>query len=288
MALVQNGNNLSGKLLNPGGTYTTDGYGLITGTATFSVDAASSGTAVVGGQVHPSYSDLFVHKYTLTKGPLKVDTIVAEYVGIDSTTTTGGKTNPNVTASNGLTSEHIVTHPNFFGPVTGFTTAIAGDGTTFANSTISENEKVGGIFGAHFTKGTATNAGSFVGFKDSSTPAKQYFYGKNQYLAPTTSFSGTIYTTTSANCATLRDAVGKTSTTNSFGGIKLLPDHIGTSFSASVKGEARPTIMLSQVSFEDYCVPSTGVPKIFKINYEIRFNREGYPAEVYAASTAPA
>lgn len=288
MAIVQNGNALSGKLLNPGATYTTDGYGLITGTATFSVDSASSGSAVVGGQVHPNYSDLFVHKFTLTKGPLKVDTIVAEYVGIDSTTTSGGRTNPNVTASNGLTSEHIVTHPNFFGPATGFTTAIAGDGVTFANSTISENEKVGGVFGAHFTKGTATNAGTFVGFKDSSTAEKQYFYGKSYYLAPTTSFSGVIYTNTSANCATLRGEVGKTSTTNLFAGIKLLPDHIGTSFTATVKGSARPTIMLSQVSFEDYCVQSSGTPKIFKINYEIRFNREGYPAEVYAASTAPA
>jgi hypothetical protein len=283
MALVKKGDSLAGKLLNPGGTYTTDGYGLITGTATFSVDKAASGSAVVGGQVHPSYSDLFVHKYTLTKGPLEVDTIVAEYVGIDSTTTTGGLTNPNVTASNGLTSEHIVTHPNFFGPATGFTTAIAGNGTTFTTSTINSDEKVGGVFGAHF-KGTATNAGGFAGFKDSSTAEKQYFYGKNQYLAPTTSFSGTIYTTTSGNCATLRDRVGKTSTTNSFGGIKLLPDHIGTSFTANVKGAARPTIMLSQVNFEDYCVQSSGTPKIFKINYEIRFNREGYPAEVYAGA----
>lgn len=282
MAIVQNGNALSGKLLNPGATYTTDGYGLITGTATFSVDSASSGSAVVGGQVHPNYSDLFVHKFTLTKGPLKVDTIVAEYVGIDSTTTTGGRTNPNVTASNGLTSEHIVTHPNFFGPITGFTTAIAGDGVTFTASTITDGEKVGGIFGAHFSKGTATNAGSFVGFKDSSTAAKQYFYGKNHYLAPTTSFSGTIYTKTSGDCATLRNAVGKTSQSNSFGGIKLLPDHVGTSFTASVKGTTRDTIMLSQVSFEDYCVQSSGTPKIFKINYEIRFNREGYPAEVYS------
>jgi hypothetical protein len=39
--------------------------------------------------------------------------------------------------------------------------------------------------------------------------------------------------------------------------------------------------MLSQVSFEDYAVQSGGIPRIFKINYEIRFNREGYPAEVY-------
>jgi hypothetical protein len=281
MALVKTGNALTTKLLNPGGTYNTDGYGLITGTATFSVDSASAGTAVVGGQVHPSYADLFVHKFTLTKGPLKLDTIVAEYVGVDSAL--GTKTRPNVTASNGLTSEHIVTHPNFFGPTAPFTTAIAGNGTTFTASSITQGEWVGGAFGAHF-KGNDLNAGSFVGFKDSSTAARQYYYGKNQYLAPTTSFSGTIYTTSAADCTTLRDALGKTSATNLFGGITLLPAHIGTSFTATVKGTARDTIMLSQVNFEDYCVQSSGTPKIFKVNYEIRFNREGYPAEVYTSS----
>lgn len=281
MAVIKTGDPLTTKLLNPGGTYNTDGYGLITGTATFSVDSASAGTAVVGGQVHPSYADLFVHKFTLTKGPLKLDTIVAEYVGVDSAL--GTRTRPNVTASNGLTSEHIVTHPNFFGPATGFTTAIAGNGTTFTTSTINDQYKVGGDFGAHF-KGTATNAGGFVGFLDSSTASKQYYYGKNQYLAPTTSFSGTIYTTSAGDCTTLRDALGKTSDDNTFGGITLLPAHIGTSFTATVKGVARDTIMLSQVNFEDYCVQASGTPKIFKVNYEIRFNREGYPAEVYAGA----
>jgi len=281
MALVQNGNNLSGKLLNPGGTYTTDGYGLITGTATFSVDAASSGTAVVGGQVHPSYFDLYVHKYTLTKGPLKVDTIFAEYVGI--ATAVGSRTYPNVTASHGLTSEHITTHPNFFGPTSPFTTAIAGNGTTFTTSTINPEDRVGGTFGAHF-KGTATNAGGFVGFKDSSTSAKQYYYGKTHYLSPITSFSGVIYTETLGDISTIKDAVGKTSPSNNFGGIKLLPDHIGTTWTASVKGTLRDTILLSQASFEDYCVVPDGTPKIVKINYEIRFNREGYPAEVYAGA----
>jgi hypothetical protein len=190
-------------------------------------------------------------------------------------------TRPNVTASHGLTSEHITTHPNFFGPSTGFTTAIAGTGTTFAASTINTDYKVGGVFGAHF-KGTATNAGGFVGFLDSSTAAKQYYYGKTHYLAPTTSFSGCVYTTNVGKVTTLRDNVGKTSGTNNFGtGCKLLPDHIGTTWTATVKGSSRDTIMLSQVSFEDYCVQPDGTPKVFKINYEIRFNREGYPAEVY-------
>jgi hypothetical protein len=195
----------------------------------------------------------------------------------------GTTTRPNVTASHGLTSEHITTHPNFFGPAAGFSPAIAGNGTTFTASTINPDYKVGGVFGAHF-KGTATNAGGFIGFLDSSTAEKQYFYGKNQYLAPTTSFSGHIYTKDVAVVTSLRNAVGKTSTTNSFSGTKLLPDHVGTSWTASVKGSVRSTLMLSQVSFEDYCVTPGGTPIIFKVNYELRFNREGYPAEVYQAS----
>lgn len=278
MAIVKQGNALTTKFVQPGSTYETDGYGLLTARAFYQVDQSVGGTAIVGGQVHPQYSDLFVHKFTLKRNSLEIDELTVDYVGINSSI--GTTTRPNVTASHGLTSEHITTHPNFFGPATGFTTAIAGNGTTFTTSTINADYKVGGDFGAHF-KGTATNAGGFVGFLDSSTASKQYFYGKNQYLAPTTSFAGCIYTNSAGVVTSLRDAVGKTSQSNSFSGTKLLPDHIGTTWTATVKGTVRHTLMLSQVSFEDYCVQASGTPKIFKINYELRFNREGYPAEVY-------
>jgi hypothetical protein len=281
MALVSQGNALTSKFVQAGGVYQTDGYGLLTGKATYIVDRTVGGTAVVGGQVHPQYSDMYVHKFTLTRGALTLDTIDADYVGVDTVASGGDMTRPNITASHGLTSEHITTHPNFFGPSTGFSTAIAGSGTTFTTSAINPDYKVGGTFGAHF-KGTATNAGGFVGFLDSSTASMQYFYGKSHYLAPITSFSGCVYTTSSAKLALLRANVGKTSGTNSFAaGCVLLPDHVGTTWTATIKGTSRNTIMLSQVSFEDYAVQSGGVPRIFKINYEIRFNREGYPAEVY-------
>ena len=278
MAIVKLGNPLTDKFLQAGSTYETDGYGLLTAKGIYQLDQTVGGTAVVGGQVHPQYSDLFVHKFTLTRNSLLIDQVDADYIGIMSSV--GTTTRPNVTASHGLTSEHITTHPNFFGPSAGYSTAIAGNGTTFTASTINPDYKVGGVFGAHF-KGTATNAGGFIGFLDSSTASKQYFYGKNQYLAPTTSFSGHIYTKDTAVVTNLRNAVGKTSTSNSFSGTKLLPDHVGTSWTATVKGAVRPTLMLSQVSFEDYCVTPSGTPIIFKVNYELRFNREGYPDEVY-------
>lgn len=282
MAIVKLGNPLTAKFVQAGSTFETDGYGLLTARAMYQLDQAVGGTAITGGQVHPQYSDLFVHKFTLTRNILEIDEVSADYIGIDSSV--GQTTRPNVTASHGLTSEHITTHPNFFGPTAPFTTAIAGNGTTFTSSSINPDYKEGGIFGANF-KGSATNAGGFVGFLDSSTAAKQYYYGKNQYLAPTTSFSGSIYTKTIGNVTKLRNAVGKTSSTNQFDGVKLLPDHLGTTWTASVKGTVRNTLMLSQVSFEDYCVLPNGTPVIFKINYEIRFNREGYPAEVYAPAS---
>lgn len=282
MAIVKLGNPLTAKFLQPGSVYDTDGYGLMTAKSTFIVDQTIGGTAVATGQVHPIYSDFLCHKFSFERNSLEMDVITAEYIGIQAAV--GNTTRPNVTASHGLTSEHITTHPNFFGPAAGYSTAIAGNGTTFTASTINPDYKVGGVFGAHF-RGTATNAGGFVGFLDSSTAEKQYYYGKNQYLAPTTSFSGSIYTKDVSVVTAMRNAVGKTSTSNSFSGTKLLPDHIGTTWTATVKGAVRPTLMLSQVSFEDYCViQSSGVPQIFKVNYEIRFNREGYPAEVYQPS----
>jgi hypothetical protein len=286
MAIVKAGSALTTKMLQPGGVYQTDGYGLLTGRVTYLVDKANGGTAVAGGQVHPNYAALFVHKFSLTKGALELDTIDAEYVGIDPEVQPN-VTLPNVTASTGLTSEHITTHPNFFGPVAPFTTAIAGNGTTFVASAINDKYKVGGEFGAHFN-GTSTNAGGFVGFLDSSTGPKQAFYGKNQYLAPTTSFSGSIYTDRIGDVAKMRDAVGKTSNTNQFSGLKLIPDHVGMIWTKTVKTVEMDTLLLSQVSFEDYCVLKTGVPKIFKINYEIRFNAEGYPKQVYTRATSGA
>lgn len=276
MALVKLGNPLTAKFIQPGATYEHNGYGLLSSKSTYILDDTVGGTAIVPGQDHPVVPELKVHKYVVTRNDLRMDQVDVEYLGIGAPF--GARTRPNVTASHGLTSENITTHPNFFGA-----SGIAGNGTTFVRSTIVDGEWVGGPFGAHF-KGNATNAGGFTGFKDSSTASKQYYYGKNQYLAPTTSFSGHIYTTAAADVTALRNAVGKTSTTNSFSGIKLLPDHMGTTWTASVKGAERATILLSQVSFEDFCLTPSGVPLLFKVNYEIRFNREGYPAEVYPGS----
>lgn len=43
MAIVKAGSALTTKMLQPGGVYQTDGYGLLTGRVTYLVDKASGG-----------------------------------------------------------------------------------------------------------------------------------------------------------------------------------------------------------------------------------------------------
>jgi hypothetical protein len=69
----------------------------------------------------------------------------------------------------------------------------------------------------------------------------------------------------------MRDRVGKTSGTNQFNSIALVPAYIGTTF---VNG-SKHQLLLAQVSFEDY-------GSLYKVSYEVRYNREGYVASVYA------
>ena len=266
MARVDNGNNLSTPMLQPGWTVTEDGYGLITVKARYVLDEGSPSGFTLGQQV----TDLLgarvskINK-TFNKNGLAVEEL--ELVKLDSTTT-----RPNISGSSGLTSEHITTHPEFFTASTG----IAGAKPFTASSIQGPNGTTlyKGLNGAHFQD---PEGGKFVGFLDPTYPL---YYGKSHYLAPVTSFSGVIYTSSSANVTTLRNAVGKTSGTNAFGGITLLPSYVGTTFTTS----SRNQLLLSQVNFEDYAVTAGGTAYVFKINYEIRYNRDGYVSPVYSAA----
>jgi hypothetical protein len=66
--------------------------------------------------------------------------------------------------------------------------------------------------------------------------------------------------------------VGKTSGNGTFAGKNLVPDYMGTSFTIGGKNQ----LLLAQVSFEDFGL-------LYKVQYELRFNREGYVASVYAS-----
>lgn len=263
MAISKRGNLLATGQVQPGWTVQADGYGLWTGRATFKVDSTSSWN-VNRGDAFPisNYMGvLFAQKVSRANLSLEVDIVTVDYVGL-STPGSTFLSLPNVTGSNGLTSEHIATHPNWATATTG----IAGP-KPYTASTIVPGEFVG-LNGAHFE---TTEGGKFMGFKDTTKPL---FYGKTNYLAPVTSFSGVIYTNTVSRVTDLRSALGKTSGTKSFAGVQLLPDYLGSTYVNSTRHQ----LLLSQVNFEDYG------KDLYKVTYEIRFFADGYAPEVYKPS----
>ena len=269
MARISQGNALSSPLQQPGGKFSDDGYGLITATVVWKSDQSASLNSVVNrGSTCPLAGASFcdAHKYTIAYDALGLALITVDYVGIDPSVNSGTRTKPQVGVSQGLTSEHISTHENFFTASTG----IAGP-TPFTASTIVPTE-FKGLNGSHFEK---ANGGKFLGFKD---PASPLYYGKTNYLAPQTSFSGIFYTSTEATPKALVERVGKTSGNGSFYSIALLPSYMGTAFVTATG--SRNQLLLAQVNVEDFGT-------LYKVNYEIRYNRDGYVAAVYPAAPAP-
>ena len=274
MARIDQGNALTTAMLQPGAKFQSDGYGLITGTCVFKEDQNGSSSFLARGSACPisAFSFTKVHKANTSLDALGLATYTVDYVGIGSGGISSSLTTPQVTGSQGLTSENITAHPNFFELATGFTgTAIAGVGagslltpdyTAKTDVTPTEYE---GNNGSRFK---AKTGNGFLGFK-----VAQYktLYGKTNYLAPQTSFAGHFYTTTDANVTGMIARVGKTSGTNQFNSIALLPSYAGTTFTVGGLNQ----LLLSQVSVEDY-------GSLYKVTYEVRFNRDGYNASVYA------
>jgi len=271
MAIVKNGLPLTTPVQQPGAKISDDGYGLLTATVVWKADAASAlGSVVNRGSTCPINANCNAHRYSITYDALEVATLTVDYVGIDGGATS---TDPQITGSQGLTSEHITTHPNFFELATalGFSgSPIAGVGTgsiatpaypAVAGATSEYQGNNGATFEAAIGR-------KFLGFKK---PEFKDFYGKTNYLAPQCSLSGVFYTSSSALVINLRNAVGKTSGNGSFASKDLVPTYMGTAFEISGKKQ----LLLAQVSFEDFGL-------LYKVQYELRFNREGYVASVYA------
>ena len=275
MARVDNGNNLTTVLQQPGAKFQEDGYGLATGTIVFKAAiTASVGGTINRGSACPqgAYSYCKAHKYSVSFENLGIATYSVDYVGINPGF--GTSTDPQITGSQGLTSESITTHPNFFEVATalGFSgSPIAGVGTgsiaTPAYPAVAGTNpaEYAGNNGATFE---AAVGRKFLGFKK---PEFKDFYGKTNYLAPQCSLSGVFYTSSSSLVVNLRNAVGKTSGTGTFASKNLVPTYMGTSFTISGKNQ----LLLAQVSFEDFGL-------LYKVQYELRFNREGYNSAVYA------
>lgn len=286
MARIDNGNALATALLQPGAKFQSDGYGLVTGTLVYKEDQAGSSTFLARGEACPIAGFTFckVHKANTSVDALGIHTYTVDYVGIGSGGVSAALTKPQITGSQGLTSESITTHPNFYklasgagfsgDPIAGLDGPSESGGTEdvpkytlVAGTNPAEYE---GNNGATFELSTGRK---FLGFKRAKYPD---FYGKTNYLAPQCSISGVFYTTTAATTINLRNAVGKTSGNGTFAGIVLTPDYMGTAFTTG--SPSKDQLLLAQISFEDYGT-------LYKIQYEIRFNREGYNSKVYASLT---
>jgi len=278
MAIVNTGNDLVAPILQSGWTVVSDGFGLHTSVSVYKADTTSALTAfLVKGTAHPdpSYTYLKIDKWRISWDALDIATVTVDYVGIDPSFNSGVRTNPNTSAANGLTSEPISSHPNFFTADPLFSGVIAGAGPYTQSSLgpvvntktqpIKQTQSYIGSNGACFE---SANGGRFIGFVDPSFPS---LYGKTNYLASTTSYSGVIYSTTLADVQALLALLNTATATTSWGAaFQLLPAWapIGTVAGVGHKN------LLSQVNVEQFGA-------LYKINYEIRYSKTGWSNKVY-------
>lgn len=285
MARVDQGNPLTADILQPGWTTNSDGFGLITINATFKSDQNTGSFApFVRGTAFPAggYTYCKSHKGSISWDALGIATLKVDYVGIDPAVNSGNRTNANTTVANGLSAEHITSHPHFFTSAAGYYgDPLAGLPADFGgayddsdkgpvvnvyNATLGKSVAVPssvGYHGACFEQGTG---GRFIGFVD---PAYPDLYGKTQYLAPTTTYSGVIYTQNISDVQALYALLGTATATNSWGIFQLIPSWgpIGT-----VDGNNKN--LLSQVNVEEYGL-------LYKVVYEIRYSAVGWSKRVY-------
>lgn len=285
MAQVANGKTLLTAEIQPGWTVQSDGFGLITSTTTYKADIAAPISSFERGQPHPDtfYSYLKAHKYQISWDNLRYKTIKVDYVGIDPGVGGGVRTLANTSVANGLAADNITTHPNFFEQASGFTVGpLAGlpsdFGGAYDDSTLGPpvtvlNVDTGkpvvvpsseGYNGACFETG---QGGRFIGFVSPDVP---YLYGKTQYLAKTTTYSGVIYTTSQSDVQALYALLGTATGTNSWGIFQLIP-----AWGPTGTGDYGKQNLLSQINVEEY-------GSLYKVIYEIRYAKEGWPPDVYA------
>jgi len=273
MARISNGDALTSAMLQPGWTSTSDGFGLIMITATFKSDHDGSFEPFVRGTSFPvsSYSYCKSHKGSVSWDSLGIATMKVDYVGIDPSVNSGAMTKANTSSANGLTAENITSHHNFFTATGGFGTPIAGpspydqdvDGE-YAPLVAKDTYGYIGLNGACFEKELG---GRFIGFVDPGYPK---FYGKTQYLAKTTTYSGVIYMSNISQVQALYALLGSATSSNSWGGFQLIP-----AWGPVGSGDSGNMNLLSQVNVEEY-------GSLYKVNYEIRYSKQGWPSEVYA------
>jgi hypothetical protein len=268
-----------------------DGFGLNTSTTVYKVDTTFDIDAfVVKGTAHPdpAYTYLKLDKWKVSWDSLDIATLTVDYVGIDTAVNSGVRTNPNTSSANGLTTESLTTHPNFFvadalfttGPIAGVSYAQSDLGPLVEIKNpvdyitqvilgktliISKKQSYVGNNGACFE---SENGGRFIGFVD---PAHPNFFGKTNYLTKTTTYSGTMYSSVIGDVQALLALLNSATDTNSWGIFVLLPAWapIGV---GSGGGNVN---LLSQINVEEF-------GSLYKISYEVRYSKVGWHSSVYS------
>jgi hypothetical protein len=301
MARQDYGNPLTAPVLQPGSKLSNDGYGLLTATCVWKANKDNDLSVGNRGSTCPINAALTAHKFSVSYDNLGMATITVDYIGIDPTVNSGTYTNPEVGASNGLTSENITTNPNFFtdggdgydgviagaagsytqspiGPlveiknVDDFITVITGyngDGSPIT-ALVNKKQSYIGLNGACFED---VNGGRFIGFVKAS---EKHFYGKTNYLAPQSSFSGHFYTSEASEVNHMLRFLGTTSRDNDWSSTMpmIVPSYAGTSWLSSTENGSYNQLLLSQVNVQDYGL-------LYKVNYEVRYSVVGWTDKVY-------
>jgi len=274
MTRIDNGSDLSSSLLQPGFSVQSDGFGLITSSCTFKADFSVDASSVFArGATHPDTAFDFckAHKWSVSYDSLHLQTIKVDYVGIDPSINGGERTNPNTSAANGLTAQNLTSHPNFFDAQSGFIGALAGPAPYTEDTSGTFAPAIGGGHGFMGLNGSCfekASGGRFIGFVD---PQYKSLYGKTQYLATTTTYTGVIYFADASNVQALYALLGTATKTNSWGSsFPLLPSWapVGT-----VSGIGHCNL-LSQANVEEFGT-------LYKVNYEIRYAKDGWDNATY-------
>jgi len=300
MARQDYGNSLNAPVLQPGGKLNNDGYGLLTATCVWKANKDNDLSVGNRGSTCPINPNLSAHKYSVTYDNLGIATITVDYIGIDPQVNGGTFTNPEVAASTGLTSENITTNPNFFSPggdgygdliagaplytqspigplveikdtedfiqvITGYN----GDGSPIT-ALVNKKQSYMGLNGSCFED---ENGGRFIGFIQ---PQFKHFYGKTNYLAPQSSFSGHFYTTEASEVHNMMSYLGTSSRDNDWSGVlpDIIPNYAGTSWVSDAGSGSFNQLLLSQVNTQDYGL-------LYKVNYEVRYSVQGWNDSVY-------
>lgn len=275
MSIKETGNNLTSPQTQPGWTVMSDGFGLMTATVTYKQDwSANPNNLIERGKPldFAGYTYLKAHKGSFSHDSLNYMTVKVDYVGIDPNVNGGSMTDANTSTANGLTAQSITSHPAFFVINAPFTEDIAGpvNPPDYTEDTTGEfAPKVGNGYGYLGKNGSCfekKKGGRFIGFVK---PEFRSLYGKTQYLAPTTTYSGVIYVNNVSFVQALYLLLGTATVTDSWGVFKLIP-----SWGPVGLGTYGNKNLLSQVNVEEYGT-------LYKIIYEIRYSPEGWDPKVY-------